>query len=227
MTDLVFVHGSGRSGADSWPRQVALYPDAHYFVAPGFGSEPPQPTDMDEWVRRLVALSPSVIVAASYGGIPAVLAATGLAAAGTPPRALVLLEPALYGPAAHLPAPAAHIALLSPLYERAPRMAPFDFMSEWTQLLGTPYRPPIAASARIAEDRMRLLAPPWTYSPDLAVIAAVPTTVVTGGTNEEYEQIASLLVENGATHLVIPGASHRVQDASAFDAILADVLATH
>jgi hypothetical protein len=42
--------------------------------------------------------------------------------------------------------------------------------------------------------------------------------VVTGGWNDEYEAIASRLVEEGAVHLRLPGTRHRPQDHPTFEA---------
>lgn len=53
---IVFIHGSGRSGAANWPNQLSHFADAAFLTMPGYGDESPTVTNMDDWVDRAVAL---------------------------------------------------------------------------------------------------------------------------------------------------------------------------
>lgn len=48
------------------------------------------------------------------------------------------------------------------------------------------------------------------------MVASIPTLVVTGGWNDEYETIAGVLVAHGASHHLLRGHQHRPQDAPGF-----------
>lgn len=53
------------------------------------------------------------------------------------------------------------------------------------------------------------------------MLREVPTTVVTGGWNAEYEAIAAALVRAGARDELLEGSGRRTQDDARFPAILA------
>lgn len=54
--------------------------------------------------------------------------------------------------------------------------------------------------------------PPWGFDVTGSAIAGVPTLVVTGGWNSEYEAIADVLAEHGASQVQLRGKNHRPQD---------------
>lgn len=66
---------------------------------------------------------------------------------------------------------------------------------------------------------------PWGHGIRPDMIAGVPTLVVTGGWNEEYEAIAAVLLAHGATHRRLSGHEHRPQDHPEFEAVVRDFLA--
>jgi hypothetical protein len=55
---------------------------------------------------------------------------------------------------------------------------------------------------------------------EAAAITGLPTLVVTGGWNAEYEAIAQALAAAGAEHRVLEGAGHRPQDLPDFARLL-------
>lgn len=83
----------------------------------------------------------------------------------------------------------------------------------WLAAIGAtePVDPATVAELRSAE-RLRLLPAPL----------GIPTLVVTGGWNEEYEEIASALAQLGATHRRLTGFGHRVQDHREADSLIRD-----
>ena len=78
-------------------------------------------------------------------------------------------------------------------------------------MFGRPAARETWAQDREVAVRLACLEPPWGHGVDAAVFADVPTLVVTGGWNEEYEAIASRLVDEGAEHLRLPDTRHRPQ----------------
>lgn len=56
------------------------------------------------------------------------------------------------------------------------------------------------------------------------MFAKVPTLVVTGGWNDEYEAIAERLARSGAERVELSGSKHRPQDHPGFESALADFL---
>lgn len=59
---------------------------------------------------------------------------------------------------------------------------------------------------------------PWGHGVRPDVITGIPTLVITGGWNDEYETIAGALARHGARHVVLKGATHRPQDLLGFAA---------
>jgi pimeloyl-ACP methyl ester carboxylesterase len=91
---ITFIHGSGRAGAANWSSQRGRFEDAVFLTMPGYRDESPTPTDMDAWVERVLGVDGELdLVAHSYGGIAAILAA---ARAPERVRSLTLFEPAAY-----------------------------------------------------------------------------------------------------------------------------------
>ena len=133
-------------------------------------------------------------------------------------QSLTLVEPACLSLTAELPATAAHLALMQPLFEVRHHLADHDFQAEYIRRAfavsgladgpGTPAAVPTLEQQREAR-RLRLQAPPWEAP--LQIVPGVPTLVLTGGWEPLYEEIAGYLRETGALHRVAPG-GHRPQD---------------
>jgi hypothetical protein len=61
---------------------------------------------------------------------------------------------------------------------------------------------------------------PWGHGVRAHALTGIPTLVVTGGWNTEYEEIAAVLAAHGAEHRVVHGAGHRPQDLPEFRPIV-------
>ncbi|WEG07377.1 alpha/beta fold hydrolase [Microbacterium horticulturae] len=214
----VFVHGSGRSGTAAWPAQDHA---AGVFVA--FDKDTP----IEERVATLQAEHagrPVVVFAHSIGAVPVALAAHG---GILDIRALVLVEPALYDIARGESAIERHIAIHAEARAQAEQG---DLRSFWAIVRPVMFGGPFAEEKWGAEEsfaaqwaRAEL---PWGHGIRRDALRGIPTLVVTGEWNEEYETIARRLVEEGAEHRVLSGAGHRAQDLPAFEAIATAFLAS-
>ena len=214
MRRTVFVHGSGRAGVEAWPLQ-ADWPRATFLTRPGFAEgDAPRRTDLDAEPRLVneACGEGSDVIAHSYGAIAAIAAA---GRADTAVRTLVLCEPAAFSLGRGRPAVEAHIAAVDPVMRA--RLSPADFYVALLSSLGAvDPEPPDSVEALIAAERMALQVPPWDVDLDPRVIARIPTLVVTGNWNAEYEELAEVLVELGAHHEHLEGHGHRPQDADGF-----------
>ena len=223
---LVFAHGAGRAGAAAWPRQTELANTA-FVTFPGYGDDPPRPTDIGSWVQTLhrAVIGPVHLIAHSYGAIAAVLAA------GQSPgwcRSLLLFEPALYSLARGGASVERHITRMVPVVAEAPNLDTASFWSRWmTVMTGVVPDPPVTAQALTTAERFRLLTPPWAIEIPSSTMADVDTLVVTGAWNEEYEEIAAALVRAGARHRRLPGRGHRVVDHPGANQLIIDWVAAH
>lgn len=206
---LIFVHGStSRSPADAWPRQVDL-PNAVFTTMPGYGDESPVAFAQVAWEQRIIDAcdGPACVIAHSFGGPIA------MAVASRRPdliQALVLIEPAAYALARGVPAIEGHIARMSPVLDRAADLEPGEFWSQFLAAISQRQPRPAEPSELPRAERQRLLPGPWTLSTPADVASRVPTLVLTGGWNDEYEEIARRVV--GAEHRVLAGFAHRPQD---------------
>ncbi|MGB8383036.1 MAG: alpha/beta hydrolase [Dermatophilaceae bacterium] len=202
---LVFAHGTGRAGPAAWPEQTKLPVDCAFVTLPGYGDDSPRRTNMDAWVDTLYAASqqPVHLIAYSYGAIPAVLAA------GQAPgwcRSLLLFEPATYSLARGRRSVEAHIQRLSPVLHDAASIDTATFWARYlTALTGSPAPLALTSQERVTAERFRLLTPPWSHQLPPAVFATVPTLVVSGDWNAEYEEVAEALVTLGAHHRILRG----------------------
>ena len=209
---LVFVHCACRSGRVAWPGQQLAFPEAEYLTLSGFGDDEPSVPDIGDWAKQILEVSGdgdgAHVVAHSYGGLPAVAAA----ASGSV-LSLVFFEPALYSLARGAEHVEDHIARMSPVVAEAPGLTAAEYYLRWSTAIGVPdpKAPTSDAGLRMAE-RLRLLPAPWQIPTPTEVFDRIPTLVVTGGWNEEHEEIASALVELGATHRSLTGFGHRVPD---------------
>jgi pimeloyl-ACP methyl ester carboxylesterase len=204
---LVFVHGSGHAGRAAFPQQAAAFPDAAFPVLPGYGDEEPAVGDVAAGAQALALRAADVLVGFSYGGVVATMASSM-----EPPRALVLVEPALFQLCSDRPATARLIERLEPIYLDA-TLTDATFERSFTLALeGHDVGPAVTPQVLRSSKRARLHGAPWRHPVDPAVIADTPTLVLTGGWNPAYEEVAAALVELGAAHEVLPGHGHRVID---------------
>ncbi|TLM82445.1 alpha/beta hydrolase [Pseudarthrobacter sp. NamE2] len=215
---VVFVHGAGSFGAAAWPRQhgMALSYDALFLRRYGFDSvaEPVESSFTEDAAIVLRSLADDGrgaagghVVAHAQGAVAAMMAAVE-----RPDLvySLTLVEPACLSLTAELPATAAHIALMQPLFERRHQLTDEEFQREFVRrVYATDLQEPATAEEKRAGRRLRLQAPSWEAP--LHIVPGVPTLVLTGGWEPLYEEIAGYLQETGAWHRISPG-GHRPQD---------------
>lgn len=208
----LFIHSAERPVDDAWPHLDAV--DA--CAAP----MPPDASVVDQTRILLdeVRTARRVAFAHSRRAVPAVLAADGGRVAG-----LVLVEPALYDLVRGVPSAERHIAIVS---EARGLAAAGDLRGSWAILRPLMFGGDFDearwdAEARVAQ-HWTTTEVPWGHGIRGRMLSGIPTLVVTGGWNDEYEAIAEVLVSLGATHRVLPGARHRPQDLPGFAPIVAD-----
>ena len=160
----------------------------------------------------------ALVYAHSIGAVPAVLAARAMRAGG-----LVLVEPALYDVARGRAAIERHIGIVT---EARARADAGDLRGCWAILRPLMFGGPFDAERWEAErplaTRWATTNVPWGHGVRTTMITGIPTLIVTGGWNAEYETIAERLSEEGAEHVVLAGAQHRRQDLPEFTRIVAD-----
>ena len=161
-----------------------------------------------------------VVVAHSLGAVPVALAVGRL-----PITHLVLVEPALYDIARGDDAVEAHVR---PMTGARALAGAGDLYGYWAivapMMFGRDADRETWDEDRLVAERFAALDPPWGHKIDASVFEELPTLVVTGGWNDEYEAIASRLVEVGAEHVRLPGARHRPQDLPGFEPAVAEFL---
>lgn len=199
-----------------WPAQVDAFPDAAYLTLPGFA--PGTRLDLGEAAAMVAVRGTGVVVAASFGAVIAARAAEIAA-----PRGLVLAEPALYALARGGPAVEALIERMDPIYRRELPTAEF-WVQAMTALTGVTVAEPSDAAALEAAQRFRNLEAPWHHAVEKSFPADIPTVVVTGAWNLEYEEIAAALAANGARHVQLPGFDHRVADHPGFNDVIRSLM---
>lgn len=206
---LVFAHGSGRIGRDAFPQQAEAFPDAEFPVLPGYGDDEPAVADVAVAAQRLALLATEAdaLVGFTYGGVVAALAACMDHA-----NALVLIEPALFGLARDRPANRALIDRLEPIYLNSSLTDAGFGRAFLRELQGADPGELLEPGALSWSRRTRLHGAPWRHPIDPACLRETPTLVLTGGWNDEYEEVAAALVELGAEHAVLAGHGHRVVD---------------
>ena len=158
------------------------------------------------------------LVAHSYGGLVAILAA-GLAPKRI--RSLTLFEPAAYSLARGRPGVEALIERMTPVVDQAPLLGAVEYQNLFLTALTGSLPGPLNGSDILAAERDRLLLAPWVFELPEDVLSAVPTLVVTGDWNEEYEEIAEAMEKAGARHAQLVGYGHRVQDHPGANALIA------
>lgn len=215
---VVFVHGAGSFGSAAWPRQhgMALSYDALFLRRHGYHpvAEPVESSFDEDTAIVLRSLADDGrgaagghIVAHSQGAIAAMMAAVE-----RPDLvfSLTLVEPACLSLTAELPATAAHIGLMQPLFDVRHQMSDDDFQREFVRrVYATDLQQPATAEEKRSARRLRLQAPSWEAP--LHIVPGVPTLVLTGGWEPLYEEIARYLRETGALHRTAAG-GHRPHD---------------
>lgn len=163
-------------------------------------------------------LGPVVVVAHSLGAVPVAMA---VSARRLHASHVVLLEPALYDIARGHEAIERHITTMTRARHHAESGNIFGFWQEFSELMfGRPANPETWDADRPIAERFASLDTPWGHDTDISWVADVPTLVLTGGWNQEYEVIADRLSQAGARHRHL-GSSHRPQDHPEFEAVLA------
>lgn len=218
---VVFVHGAGTAGADAWPHQAAVAEPGWQFLT-RVGVADDALRDCGRVLDLLHAAGGGHVVASSYGANAALLAAQH--DPGTV-RSVALLEPACFDLARRKPAVEEHLAAMEPVFRVADDASVPD--EEFSRLFAAASGMPVPDlpedQLREATRRLRAIRPPWGVGLRTDLRLPVRTLVVTGGERSLYEETAEALVLHGARHVVLPGASHRVQD----DPRLLDVLREH
>ncbi|HWH98406.1 MAG TPA: alpha/beta fold hydrolase [Pseudolysinimonas sp.] len=216
---LVFVHGQGRDGPAAWPVQTDAFPDAIYLSRASDDSLD-APGRVAEVIRSVG--THLVVVAHSFGAIAAALAA---AADDGRIRATVLLEPALHALARGEDAVERAIARVDPVFDTDTSVEEFwpDFVAAIT---GRAFEGTLDDETLRTAARFRRLGPPWRHEVDTDALTRQPVLVVTGGWSDEYEQIAARLEERGAKRVLLGGHGHRPHDHPAFNALLAEFVAS-
>lgn len=205
----LLIHGSGRRGTAAWP---SIGEDTGEFVS--FARD----STIEEQTKTLIGMAVApVVFAHSIGAVPAVLAAArGLKLSG-----LVLVEPALYDIARGNSAVERHISIVTEARERALAGDLYGFWAILRPLMfGGPIQREHWDDERATAERWSTINLPWGHGLRGDEAAGIPTLVVTGGWNDEYEAIASALTRHGARHRVLPGAGHRVQDTPRFQRVV-------
>lgn len=221
---VVFVHGSGSFGAAAWPRQhgLSIDFDCLYVRRHGFSAtEEPVATDhgRDQEIVADALGGGGHVVAHSQGAVAAMMLAVERPDLV---RSLTLVEPACFSLTAELPATAAHIALMAPLFAERHAMSDDDFLRAFVRrVFEGDARAPATSDTRLDAARLRLQSPPWEAP--LAIVPGVPTLVLTGGWEPLYEEVADYLAGTGAIHRVIPG-GHRPHDTAEGDALIRSFL---
>lgn len=223
---VVFVHGAGSFGAAAWPRQhgVALSHDALFLRRHGYDPlAEPMESSFEEDTRILLGslgddgrgVAGGHVVAHAEGSIAAMMAAVERPDLVS---SLTLVEPACLSLTAELPATAAHIGLMRPLFDVRHKLSDEDFQREFARrVYGSDLKQPVTAEEKRSARRLRLQAPSWEAP--LQIVPGVPTLVLTGGWEPLYEEIAGYLRETGAHHTTAPG-GHRPHDSPEGDRII-------
>lgn len=206
VRERVYVHGGGRRGVDAWPHVDEG--DATFVSFPAG-------TSIDDQAHALadeLGGRPVMIFAHSIGAVPVALATPRLDIAG-----LVLIEPALYDLARGDTAIERHIGIVTKARSRA---SAGDLRGFWAILrplmFGGPFEEERWSEEQALAQRWASINLPWGHGVRDPMLGGAPTLVVTGGWNDEYEVIAQVLADHGATHRVLPGHEHRPHDSGRF-----------
>lgn len=215
MTRLVLLHGSVTNAALSWRKQAELGEEWELVAPdrPGFWPNPPLPRiDFEAeapWLQSVVQAGDH-LVAHSYGGVVALVAASSL-----PLRSLTLIEP-----------PAFSVARGDPAVERwldgvfaLPRDDPRAYVEAFLAHVGAPLRLPAALSPPLAQGVAAFSSERPPSEADLLLAPLpYPVLVVSGDHEPAFEAVADALTRGfGAERAVLRGAGHAVQNARGFN----------
>ncbi|HZQ80807.1 MAG TPA: alpha/beta hydrolase [Gaiellaceae bacterium] len=214
MTRLVLIHGSVTNAGRSWRRQAPLA-ERFELVAPnrpGFWPGPPvERVDFDvdaAWLQGVVQPGDH-LVAHSYGGVAALLAAPSL-----PLRSLTVIEPPAFAVARGEPAVEAWLATYVEL----------DSADAFLAHVGAPLRlvEPLPPDLRQGAAALLAERPPTEAQIPLTPLP-YPVLVVTGGHEPAFEAVGDVLERSlHAERAVLPGAGHAAQNAPGFNETLVD-----
>lgn len=216
------MHGMDGYGAAAWPGQhfLAGNYDCLFLKRTGFDAvAAPLATDFLADAHLVIdALGGGGhVVAHAQGAIAAMMAAVQRPDLV---QSLVLLEPLLLSLTVELPATAAYSVHLSELFAHAEELSDADFLAEFNTLMAITTAPGNESTHRRAT-RARLQQAS-TQAP-LHIVPGVPTTVITGGWEPLYEEVAQYLDTTGAQH-IIHRSGHRPQDTVAGAALIEEHL---
>jgi pimeloyl-ACP methyl ester carboxylesterase len=208
--NALFISGIDGGGESQWPIQATglASPGRRLtFVDPN--SLEGGPVEHAEHVLGLVNGDLNIL-GHSYGGITASLAA---ARGGSRVKSLALFEPACMTIAQDRPATKNLLSRLIPALEDAIRegASDADIAIRMFGIKGQETDPDDPNLAQVGAN-FRSWGPMWTHPVDPAVYARVPTLVVTGGWDVNFDEYAEVIAEHGGRHVVLPGFGHRPQD---------------
>ena len=218
MTRLVLLHGSVTNAALSWRKQHALAAE-HELLAPDRPGFPPgPPVERVDFERELPWLEALVrpgdhLVAHSYGGVTALLAAPRL-----PLASLTVIEPPAFGVARGDPAVERWLEGAAAL----PRDDVRTYVQAFLVHVGAPLRlpDPLPPVLRQGAEAFLTERPPSEAELRLAPLP-YPVLVATGDHEPAFEAVGDVLVrELGAERLVLRGGGHAVQNARGFNEAL-------
>jgi pimeloyl-ACP methyl ester carboxylesterase len=215
---LVLLHGSVTNAALSWGGQRELAERFELVLPnrPGFPPNPPiERVDFEDdavWLEDAVRPGDH-LVAHSYGGVVALLAAPSLALAS-----LMLIEPPAFGVARGDPAVERWLEVAAAL----PRDSVRAHLEAFLPHVGAPFPLPDPLPPDLQQGAEAFYS---ERRPDEAVIPLeplpYPLLVVTGDHEPAFEAVADVICAHlGAERLVLPGAGHAVQRAPGFNAAL-------
>ena len=222
MTRLVLLHGSVTNAALTWRKQQALAAEYELVTPdrPGFPPGPPVArVDFEAdvpWLEALVQPGDH-LVAQSYGGVIALLAAPRLQLAS-----LTVIEPPVFDVARGDPAVERWLEQAFAL----PRDHPRTYVEAFLTHVGAPLRLPDPLPPALQQGAEAFLTerPPWEAKLRLAPLP-YPVLVVSGNHEPAFEAVAGVLErELRAERLILPGAGHAVQNARGFNDRLLEFL---
>ena len=213
---VLLVHGSVTGARLTWREQLPLADRWTLLLVdrPGFGeSSALARSDFEAEAPLLADLldEPAHVVAHSYGGVIALLAAA-MRPAGV--RSLTVVEPPAFGVARGQPAVESFVARATELWTDPPE-DPAAFLERFFRLVGS--RPVLGRLKPELERGTRLLMSeryPWEARIPLDDLAAAPfpKLAVSGAHDDAFEVVCDVLAERiGAERVVLPGQGHGAQ----------------
>ncbi len=213
---VLLVHGSVTGARLTWREQLPLADRWTLLLVdrPGFGESPALArSDFEAEAPLLADLldDPAHVVAHSYGGVIALLAAA-MRPAGV--RSLTVVEPPAFGVARGQPAVERFVARATELWTDPPE-DPAVFLERFFRLVGS--RPVLGRLKPELERGTRLLMSeryPWEARIPLDDLAAAPfpKLAVSGAHDDAFEAVCDVLADRiGAEREVLPGRGHGAQ----------------